>query len=76
MAQDLPKEAQLAALGAVGSLLAVPDDGLDVYNLLRMVHEMFGRGIWRVDLDFKAPVAAIYGELGTVERNVSTSSGQ
>jgi hypothetical protein len=71
MAQDIPKDAQLAALNAISSLLAVPQEGVDVYNLLRKVHETFGRGIWRLDLDFKAPVAAIYGHLGTVERNVS-----
>ncbi|KAK8866140.1 hypothetical protein IAR55_001291 [Kwoniella newhampshirensis] len=70
MTQEIPKECQHAALNAISSLLSVPKDGLDVYELLIRVHANFGGGRGGgLDGDLKALVSGIYGHLGTVERN-------
>ncbi|ODN92024.1 hypothetical protein L198_05696 [Cryptococcus wingfieldii CBS 7118] len=68
--QEIPKECQHAALNAISSLLSVPKEGLDVYELLIKVHARFGGGRGKtLDNDLKALVSGIYGHLGTVERN-------
>ncbi|OCF37694.1 hypothetical protein I316_00821 [Kwoniella heveanensis BCC8398] len=70
MTQEIPKDCQHAALTAISSLLSVPKDGLDVYELLIRVHAIFGGGRGgALDGDMKALVDGIYGHLGTVERN-------
>lgn len=70
MTHEIPKECQHAALNAISSLLSVPKDGLDVYELLVKVHANFGGGRGKgLDNDLKALVSGIYGHLGTVERN-------
>ncbi|OXG92409.1 hypothetical protein C345_05935 [Cryptococcus neoformans A2-102-5] len=70
MTQKIPKECQHAALNAISSLLSVPKEGLDVYELLIKVHANFGGGRGKgLDNDLKALVSGIYGHLGTVERN-------
>ncbi|WWD17654.1 hypothetical protein CI109_102095 [Kwoniella shandongensis] len=70
MTQEIPKDCQHAALNAISSLLSVPKDGLDVYELLINVHANFGGGKGGgLDGDLKALVSGIYGHLGTVERN-------
>lgn len=71
MTQETPKESQLAALNAISRLLSVPQPGLDVYDLLITVHAIFSSRNTKLDTDLKALVSAIYGHLGTVERNVS-----
>jgi hypothetical protein len=71
MSQEIPRDSQHAALNAISRLLAVPQEGLDVYNLLLAVHTAFGGRHTRLDADLKALVAGIYGHLGTVERDVS-----
>lgn len=72
MTHEIPKECQHAALNAISSLLSVPKDGLDVYELLIKVHANVGGGRGKgLDNDLKALVSGIYGHLGTVERNVS-----
>ncbi|WRT64368.1 uncharacterized protein IL334_001300 [Kwoniella shivajii] len=71
MTQEIPKDCQHAALSAISSLLSLPKEGLDVYDLLIRVHAIFGgngRGNG-LDGDLKALVSGIYGHLGTVERN-------
>lgn len=70
MSQEIPRDSQHAALNAISRLLAVPQEGLDVYNLLLSVHTAFGGRQMRLDADMKALVAGIYGHLGTVERDV------
>ncbi|WVQ77110.1 hypothetical protein IAR50_006793 [Cryptococcus sp. DSM 104548] len=68
--QEIPRECQHAALNAISSLLSVPKEGLDVYELLIKVHARFGGGRGKsLDNDLKALVSGIYGHLGTVERN-------
>ena len=69
MSQEIPKDAQHAALSAIGRILAVPSDGLDVYDLLIKVHATFG-GSKTLEADLKALISGIYGHLGTVERDV------
>ncbi|WVF70243.1 hypothetical protein IAT40_005032 [Kwoniella sp. CBS 6097] len=70
MTQEIPKDCQHAALTAISSLLSVPKDGLDVYELLIRVHAIFGGGRGgALNGDMKALVDGIYGHLGTVERN-------
>ncbi|WVQ82472.1 hypothetical protein IAT38_004601 [Cryptococcus sp. DSM 104549] len=70
MTQEIPKECQHAALNAISSLLSVPKEGLDVYELLIKVHAVFGGGRGGgLDGDLKALVSGIFGHLGTVERN-------
>nr|ODN96689.1 hypothetical protein L204_03398 [Cryptococcus depauperatus CBS 7855] len=67
---EIPKECQHAALNAISSLLSVPKEGLDVYELLVKVYAVFGGGRGKsLDNDLKALVSGIYGHLGTVERN-------
>lgn len=74
MTQEIPKDSQHAALNAISRLLSIPTEGLEVYDLLIKVHATFGgRGV-KLDPDLKALVSAIYGHLGTVERNVSLSA--
>ncbi|WVR06060.1 hypothetical protein IAU60_003088 [Kwoniella sp. DSM 27419] len=70
MVQEIPKDCQHAALSAISSLLRVPQEGLDVYELLIKVHAIFGegRGV-ALNNDLKALVDGVYGHLGTVERN-------
>ncbi|KAL0241969.1 hypothetical protein I308_106143 [Cryptococcus tetragattii IND107] len=70
MTHEIPKECQHAALNAISSLLSVPKDGLDAYELLIKVHANVGGGRGKgLDNDLKALVSGIYGHLGTVERN-------
>jgi hypothetical protein len=71
MTQEIPKDSQHAALNAISRLLSVPQEGLDVYELLISVHATFGGRVTKLDSDLKALVSGIYGHLGTVERNVS-----
>jgi hypothetical protein len=75
MSQEIPRDSQHAALHAISRLLAVPQEGLDVYNLLLAVHTAFWGRHTRLDADLKALVAGIYGHLGTVERDVSSLDG-
>lgn len=74
MTSEVPKDSQHAALNAISRLLSVPTEGLDVYDLLISVHATFGGRGSKLDADLKALVSAIYGHLGTVERNVSDSA--
>ncbi|KAK4687661.1 hypothetical protein P7C73_g2454, partial [Tremellales sp. Uapishka_1] len=69
MAQEIPKDSQHAALNAISRLLSVPQEGLDVYDILITVHATFGGRQLGLDEDSKALVSGIYGHLGTVERN-------
>ena len=71
MSQEIPKDSQHAALNAIARLLAAPQ--ADMYEMLLTVHSTFRRA-GKLDPDSKALVAGIYGHLGTIERNVSTSS--
>jgi len=71
MSQEIPKDSQHAALNAISRLLSVPQEGLDVYDILVTVHATFGGRSAKLDADLKALVSGIYGHLGTVERNVS-----
>ena len=74
LSQEIPKDSQHAALNAISRLLSVPQEGLDVYQLLVAVHATFGAGKQlKLDSEIKALAAGIYGHLGTVERNVSPS---
>ncbi len=73
MSQEIPKDSQHAALNAIARLISVPQEGLDVYDLLITVHATFGGRNKKLDADLKALVSGIYGHLGTVERNVSSS---
>ncbi|KAL7419250.1 hypothetical protein Q5752_006087 [Cryptotrichosporon argae] len=68
LARDLPRDAQHAALGAVARLSAGPQSSADAYDLLLNLHSMFGGNV-RLDPELKALVSAVYGHLGTVERN-------
>jgi hypothetical protein len=70
MTQEIPKDSQFAALNAISRLLSVPQEGLDVYELLITVHATFGGRGAKLDPNLKALVSGIYGHLGTVERNV------
>ncbi|KIR78890.1 hypothetical protein I306_04100 [Cryptococcus gattii EJB2] len=55
MTHEIPKECQHAALNAISSLLSVPKDGLDVYELLIKVHANVGGGRGKgLDNDLKA----------------------
>ncbi len=71
LSQEIPKDSQHAALNAISKLLSVPQEGLDVYDILIAVHATFGGRSSKLDNDLKALVSGIYGHLGTVERNVS-----
>ncbi|EIW72381.1 hypothetical protein TREMEDRAFT_26582 [Tremella mesenterica DSM 1558] len=69
LSQEIPKDSQHAALNAISRLLSVPQEGIDVYNLLVAVHATFGGRHAKLDSELKALAAGIYGHLGTVERN-------
>jgi hypothetical protein len=75
MTQEIPRDSQHAALNAISRLLSVPQEGLDVYELLITVHATFGGKGGKLVADLKALVSGIYGHLGTVERNVRLSLG-
>lgn len=72
MSQEIPRDSQHAALNAISRLLAIPRSD-DAYDMLLNVHSTF-KNSHNLDMDLKALISGIYGQLGTVERNVSTDT--